>query len=102
MIMVFLPTRKVIALDALPTGEKFNQEYFVQNPIPSLLHEKKRFLRQKTAINSAVPMDSSMCHNGHRVVDESCRLKIFRDPIHPTRQTSIPATFGCLEISKEN
>jgi len=52
--------------DALPNGQKSNQEYFVQNLLPSLLHEKKRFARQKTAINSVLHMNNSMCYNGHR------------------------------------
>jgi len=73
----------------------------VQNILPSLPNEKKRFSRKKTAINFSVHMDNSMCHNGHRVVDELRRLKILRAPIHPTRQTSVRATFGCSEISKE-
>jgi hypothetical protein len=45
-----------------------------------LLHEKKRFPRQKTAINFSAHMDNSMCHNGHRVVDELHGLKILRVP----------------------
>jgi hypothetical protein len=47
-----------------------------------LLNEKKRFSRQKTAMNSSMHLDNSMRHNGHRVVDESRRLKILRAP-HP-------------------
>jgi hypothetical protein len=51
MISVLFKARQSIALDYLPKGQKYNQEYFVQNMLPSLLSEKKRFSRQKTAIN---------------------------------------------------
>jgi hypothetical protein len=39
--------RQSIALDALLKGQKYNQEYFVQDILPSLLHEKKRFHARK-------------------------------------------------------
>jgi hypothetical protein len=47
MITVFPAARQLISLDALPKGQKSNQEHFVQNNIPPLLNEKKRFSRQK-------------------------------------------------------
>jgi hypothetical protein len=43
MIPVFFTARQLIVLDYLPKGQKYNQEYFVQNVLPSLLHEKKCF-----------------------------------------------------------
>jgi hypothetical protein len=43
MLMVFFTTRQLIALDVLPKGQKYNQEYFVQSILPSLPNEKKRF-----------------------------------------------------------
>jgi hypothetical protein len=69
-------------LDDLPKGQKYNQEYFAQNMLPSLLNEKKRFSCQRTAITFSMHMDKSICHNRHRVVDELHRLKILRRP-HP-------------------
>jgi hypothetical protein len=79
---VFFTARQLIALGTLPKWQKYNQKYFVQNILLSLLNEKKRFSRQKTSIKISVHMYNSMCHNGHRVVDELHRLKIFRAP-HP-------------------
>jgi hypothetical protein len=34
--------RQLITRDALPKGQKYNQEYFIQNMHSSLLNEKKR------------------------------------------------------------
>jgi hypothetical protein len=78
MITSFFTARELIALDALPKGQKCNQEYFAQNILLSVLDEKKRFSRQKAAIKFYVHMDNSMCHNDYQVVDELYRLKIFK------------------------
>jgi hypothetical protein len=93
MITVFFITRQLIAVDALPQWQKHNQGYFVQNIFPSLLNEKKRFSRQKTAINFSVHIDNSICHNGHRAVDELCPLDILRVSHHPTRPEEILPAF---------
>jgi hypothetical protein len=93
MIRVFFIARQLIALDALPTGQKYNQDYLVQNILPSLLYEKKRFSSQKTAINFSVSMDNSICHNGHRVIDELHHLKILRLRYPPYSPDISPCDF---------
>jgi hypothetical protein len=50
MITTFFTARQLITLDALPKGQKDNQECFIENILPSLLNEKNRFSRQKIAI----------------------------------------------------
>jgi hypothetical protein len=60
MITVFLTAQQLIVLDALPEGQKYNQEYFVQNILRSLLHEKRCFSPKKTEINFPVRMNNSM------------------------------------------
>jgi hypothetical protein len=47
VIAVIFIVRQSIPLDALPKVLKCNKEYCVQNILPSLLNEKKRFSRQK-------------------------------------------------------
>jgi hypothetical protein len=82
MILVFFIARHFIALDALYKGQKYKQEYFVQNILPSLFNEKKRLSRQKSVITFAVRMDNSACRNAHRVVNELRGLNLLRAP-HP-------------------
>jgi hypothetical protein len=41
-----------------------------------------------------------MCHNGHRVVDESCRLKILKAPHSPYSPDISPCDFWIFEDSK--
>jgi hypothetical protein len=94
--------RQFITLDALIKGQKYNQKYFIQNTFPPLFNEKKYFSRQKIAINFSVHMDNSMCHNGYRIGDELCRLKILRT-LHSLYLPDIsPCNFWMFEISKEN
>jgi hypothetical protein len=69
------------------------QKYFVQNMFPSLHNAKKHFARQKTAIQFSLPIDNSMCHNGHQVVDELRRLKILRAPHPPYSPDISPCDF---------
>jgi hypothetical protein len=42
MITVFFTARQLIALDVLPKGQRYDQEYFVQKILLSLLHDRKR------------------------------------------------------------
>jgi hypothetical protein len=79
---MFFTTWQSIALDSLLKGQKYNQEYFVQNIFPSLLNDKKRLSRQKTATNFSRHLSNFMCHNEDQVVDELRRLKILR-ALHP-------------------
>jgi hypothetical protein len=51
MIGMFFTARWLIALDVLSKGQKYNQDYFVQSMLSSLLNEKKHFSRQKIAID---------------------------------------------------
>jgi hypothetical protein len=60
-----------------------------------LLHEKKRFSRQKTQTRFSVPMNNWMRHNGHRVVDELRRLKILRAS-HPPYSADISPCDFCM------
>jgi hypothetical protein len=90
MITMCLTARQLIALDALPKGQKSNQEYFVQDILSPLLDEKKRFSCQKTAIDFSLQMNNSLCHNGHQVVSELHRLTILRAP-HPPYSPNISA-----------
>jgi histone-lysine N-methyltransferase SETMAR len=93
MISVVFTARQLIALDALPKGQKWNQEYFTQNVFSSLLNEKKHLSRQKIATNFSLHMNNSMCHNMHRIVDELRRLKIFRASHPPYSQDISPCNF---------
>jgi hypothetical protein len=92
-------------LNSLPKWQKYNQEYCIQNILSSLLNERNRFSRQKTAINFSLHMGNSMRHNGHRVVNELRRLKILRAPHTPYSSGINPCdfwTFGNLKEKLKN
>jgi hypothetical protein len=52
-LTVFLTSRKLLALDALPKAQKSNQDYFVQKVIPELQSERSRFARRKAQVELA-------------------------------------------------
>jgi histone-lysine N-methyltransferase SETMAR len=101
MITVFITVRQLIVLDVLLEGQKYNQEYFVQNILPSLLHEKKCFSRKKTGINFFVRMNNSMRHNWYRIVDELRRMKILRASHSPYSPDISPYDFWMFRDFKE-
>jgi hypothetical protein len=47
-------------------------------------------------------MDNSMCHNGHRVIDELGRLKILRVPHPPYSRDISPSDFWIFGDVKGN
>jgi hypothetical protein len=71
MLTVFFTSRKLLVLDSLPKGQKYNQDYFVQKMIPELQSERSRFARRNAPVELAAHMDNSMCHNGTKVINAS-------------------------------
>jgi hypothetical protein len=59
---VFTGTRPLV-LKALSNGWKFNQDYFLEEVLPSLSRQKMSNRRKKLELDFAVHMDDSMCHN---------------------------------------
>jgi hypothetical protein len=53
MHMVDFTSRKLLAVDGLPKGQKCKQDDFVQNLVPDLQSERSRFARQKTLVEFA-------------------------------------------------
>jgi hypothetical protein len=51
MLTVFFTSRKFLVLDALPKGQKYNEDYFAQKMIPELQPERSRFARRKVRSN---------------------------------------------------
>jgi hypothetical protein len=100
MITMFFTVQQLIAMNALAKGQKYDQEYFVQNIFPSLFNEKKHFSHQKIMIKFFVHMNNSMYQNRHRVVDELRRLKILTAPHSPYSPDISPYNFWIFEDFK--
>jgi hypothetical protein len=75
----FTPTR-LLALNFLAKGTKFNQDYFIDTVLPNVYREKRRISRRKGLPNFSVHMDNSMCHNGAKITEKPAKRHIARAP----------------------
>jgi hypothetical protein len=58
MLAVYFASRKFVALDALPTGQKSDQNYLVQKMVPELQSERDRFARRKALVEFIISVDN--------------------------------------------
>jgi hypothetical protein len=60
MITLFFNGRKLIVLDVVPKGRKYNQRYFVHNIFPDLKHQNRRYQRRNPGSTFWVHIDNSI------------------------------------------
>jgi uncharacterized protein YeaO (DUF488 family) len=101
MITFFTGTR-LLVLKALPKGRKFNQDYFLEEVLPSLSLQKSLNRRQQLELDFVVHMDNSMCHNARKISLELEHNKIERALAQRILPTSARVTFGCLVFSRKS
>jgi hypothetical protein len=97
MITVFFTARKLIVLDVMPKGWKYNQRYFVDKIVPGLKRGKMSFVCRKPESTFWVHMDNSMCHNGAKSTSEFQKHNLARMPHPPYSPDISRVTFGSLE-----
>jgi transposase len=88
MVTIFFTSRRLLVLEALPKGTKFNQDYFIDAIFPGLYNEKTRISHKSNFPAFSVHMDNSMCHNGHKVSAVFAKRSIERAP-HPLHSPDI-------------
>jgi hypothetical protein len=59
--------RKLLVAEDVPTGQKYNQDYFISAIIPELEREKLRYKRKKQGETLSVHMDHSKSHDGGKI-----------------------------------
>jgi hypothetical protein len=57
MVTIFFTSTRLLVLNFLPKGAKFNQDYFVDTVLPNLYSEKRRIARRKGLPSFSVHMD---------------------------------------------
>jgi hypothetical protein len=87
MLTIFLTSRKLLVLDALPKEHKYNQDYFVKKVIPELQSERSRFVRLKTLVEFAAQLDNSMCHNGTKMTNALDKTNFIWPRVRSIQQT---------------
>jgi hypothetical protein len=102
MITIFFTSRRLLVLEALPKGTKFNQDYFIQCIYPRLYREKTRISRKTDFPAFLVHMHNSMCHNGRKVSEKFAQRSIERAPHPPYSPDISPCDFWLFGILKHN
>jgi hypothetical protein len=96
MVTIFFTSTRLLVLNFLQKGTKFNQDYFIDTVLPNLYSEKRRIARRKGLPSFSVHMDNSMCHNGAKIT-ENLRRDTLRELLtHLIHHTSARVTFGYL------
>jgi hypothetical protein len=96
MVAIFFTSTRLLVLNFLPKGTKFNQDYFIDRVLPNLYSEKRRIARRKGLSSFLVYMDNSVCHNGAKIT-ENLRKDTLRELLaRLIHQTSARLTFGYL------
>jgi hypothetical protein len=80
MVPIFFTSTRLLVLNFLPKGTKFNQKYFIDTVLPNLYSEKRRITRRKGLPSFSVHMDNSMCHNGAKITEKLEKRRIARAP----------------------
>jgi hypothetical protein len=93
MLTIFFTSRRLLVLEALPKGTKFNQDYFIDAIFPGLYHEKTRISRKEGFPAFSVHMDNSMCHNGNKISEKLTKGSIERPPDPPYSPDISPCDF---------
>jgi hypothetical protein len=88
MLPIFLTSRRLLVLEALPKGTKFNREYFIDAIFSWLYNEKRRISRKGGFPAFSVHMDNSMCHDGNKISEKLAKRSIKRAP-HPPSSPDI-------------
>jgi hypothetical protein len=86
-LTVFFASGKVLVLNAVPKGHKYNQSYFVEKAIPDLQPERSPFAHGKILVEFPAPIGNSMCHNGMKVTNALDSAALIRPRTWSIHQT---------------
>jgi hypothetical protein len=99
MITIFFTGCKLIVLDILPKGIKFN--HFVDYIVPDLKRENVNFHRRIPQATFCRDADNSTCHNGSKMASKFEKHHASR-LLHPSHSPNIsPCDFWLFGMLKE-
>jgi hypothetical protein len=101
MVTIFFSGLHMITLKALPPGNRFNQEYFIDEILPGIVNKRRQiFLKiQRGTFN--VRIDNFICHNGQIVTDELIIKMLERIPRPAYSPDLSPCDFWLFETLKQ-
>jgi hypothetical protein len=83
MVTIFFISTRLLVLNFIPEGTKFNQDYFIDTLFPNLYREKRRIRRHKGLPSFPVHINNSMRHNGAKITEKLEKGHIARAPHAP-------------------
>jgi transposase len=101
MITIFFTSTRLLVLNFVPKGTKFNQCYFIDTVLPNLYSKKRRIARRKGLPSFSVHMDNSMCYNGAKITEKLEKRHIPRAPHPPYSPDLSPCDFWLFGILKQ-
>jgi hypothetical protein len=102
MITIFFTSRRLLVLETLPKGPKFNQDYFNQCIFPRFYREKTRISRKMGFPAFSVHLENSMCHHGRTVSGAFAQRSLERASHSPYSPDISPYDFWLFGILKHN
>jgi hypothetical protein len=102
ILTIFLTSARLLMLEALTKGAKFNQDYFIDAIFPRLYNEKRRISRKEGFPAFSVHMDNSMCHNGNKISDKLAKGSIERASYLLYSPDISPSDFWLFGMLKHN
>jgi hypothetical protein len=69
MVTIFFTSTRLLVLNFLLKGTKFNQDYFIDTAPLNLQSEKRRIAKRKRPPSFSVHTDNPMCHNGAKITE---------------------------------
>jgi hypothetical protein len=97
----FFTLTRLLVLNFLPKGTKFNQDYFIDTVLPNLYSEKRQIARCKGLPSFSVHMENSTCHNGTKITEKLEKRHIARAPYPPYSSDPSPCEFWLFGILKQ-
>jgi hypothetical protein len=94
MIATFSTSTRLLALNSLLKGTKFNQGYFIDAVLPDLYSEKTRIVRRKGMPSFSVHMDNLMYHNAGKITEKLGKKHIVRAS-HPLYSSDLAPCDFC-------
>jgi hypothetical protein len=101
MITIFFTRARLLVLEALSKGTKFNQDLLIMRYFQDCTMKRREFT-QTRLLSVSVDMDNSMCHNCHKVCEKLAKRSIERAPHPPYSPDLSPCDFWLFGTQKHN
>jgi transposase len=101
MLTIFVTSRRLIVLKALPKETTYTQHYFISDILPDLDREKLRYRRNNPGHDFFLHLNNSKCHNAKKITGKLQKKHITRAPHPPYSPVLSPYDFWFFGMVKQ-